>query len=258
MYKEIKSDKAPESRLIAVCSGTKGIGKTWMATNLCHNLALLKKKTLFFDADCSVENIAYQLGLSECNNFNGLMTGSMTLNNAVVSCDKGRFDVIAAHPGDNALKNAPAGRLQLLAGDLTYLAKYYDYIFVDCADDMPAAANAFLKICQKIVVIVNAEPASLTAAYRKIEELKRIGANTPVRIVINRAFSYDEGLQIYKTLQDAAERFIKTDIKLLGIVRQDARIRDAVINQSLLLSRYPSCEGCADMIKLSRSIAEEF
>ena len=48
--------------LIAICSGTKGIGKTWLSVNLSHGLSLLKNKVLFFDADCGIENISYQLG----------------------------------------------------------------------------------------------------------------------------------------------------------------------------------------------------
>lgn len=258
IYKNIKSDKIPQGRIIAVCSGTKGIGKTWMATNLCHNLALLKKKMLFFDADCSVENIAYQLGLDCFQNFGGLVSGSLTLNNAVFSFDKGKFDIIAGRSGDNALKNAPVGRLQLIAGDLKYLAKFYDFTFLDCSNDMTATANAFFNVCTNIIVLVNADSASATAAYRKLEELKSIKPDTVFQVIVNRAFSFDEGLQIFKTLRNAADRFIKTEIKLLGIIRQDARIRDAVINQSLLLNRYPTCEGCADMLALAHRIAEEF
>ena len=61
-----------KNHLIAICSGTKGIGKTWLAVNLSHSLALLRKKVLFFDADCGIENISYQLDFNLKNSYQTL------------------------------------------------------------------------------------------------------------------------------------------------------------------------------------------
>ena len=106
--------------------------------------------------------------------------------------------------------------------------------------------------------MVNAEPNSIISTYTKLEEIKKIMPEMRGNIIINRAFSYDEGSQIYKSLLQAAEEYIKIKLNLFGIIRQDTRIRDAVLNHSLLLNRYSSCEGAEDILAISKRLLEEF
>ena len=95
------------------------------------------------------------------------------------------------------------------------------------------------------------------AAFKKIEELQTIAPQAKFNIVINRALSYEEGRQTYKTLLKASKEYIKVDLNLLGIIRQDARIRDSVINKALLLNRYAKCEGAEDSVAVARRFLEE-
>ena len=76
-------------------------------------------------------------------------------------------------------------------------------------------------------------------------------------MVINRAYSYNEGNQIYKTILQAAKNYINVDLSLLGIIRQDTRIRDSVLNKSLLINRYPASEGAEDVFKITKNILED-
>ena len=148
------------------------------------------------------------------------------------------------------------GRAQLLAGDLAYFSKSYDYVFIDCADEAGKTINPFFNICRNIIVLADADPSSVTAAYHKLETLKKIAAETRFHIIINRAISFEEGVQTYKTLLKAAEEYIKINLNLLGIIRQDSRIREAVINRSLLLNRYPACEGAEDIRNIVDRISQ--
>lgn len=246
-----------KNHLIAICSGTKGIGKTWLAVNLSHSLALLRKKVLFFDADCGIENISYQLNLDLNNTYNSLLNGFVTINNSVLKYDKGFFDLICSKSGENILASAPVGRVQVLAKDLFCFSKYYDYVILDCSDDDVKNINNFINICNTVFIIVNADPLSLEGAYKKIEKIKNINSKADIKIIINRAMSYNEGNQIYKNLLKAAQTYIKINLDLFGIIRQDTRIRDCVLNKSLLLNRYLSSEGAEDIIKISQRILED-
>ena len=246
-----------KNHLIAICSGTKGIGKTWLCANLSHALGLSKQKVLFFDADCGIENVAYQLDIDFNQSYNNMLNGSVTINNMVYRYDKGSFDIIGANSEANILASAPVGRVQVLTQDLFYLSKFYDYTFIDCSDDDIKNANSFFNVAKIIVLIVNANPKSSEGAYKKIEKLKKINPYADIKIVINRAMSYNEGTQVYKSLLQAAQTYIKVDLSLLGIIRQDTRIRDSVLNKSLLINRYPASEGAEDVIKIAQKILEE-
>lgn len=242
--------------ITAICAGTKGIGKTWLTVTICHALSLMKKKTLLFDADCSIENAAYQIGFDKTTPYGLLFNGSLTLNNASSYFADGKFDMICSPSGEGLLDTAPIGRAQILAADLSYLAKYYNHVLIDCADYASKNLNPFLKICSNIIVIVNANSASSTEAFKTITELKKFNADTPVYIIVNRASSHEEGRQIFKTLLKASKEYINVNLKLLGVIRQDARIREAVLNQALILNRYPECEGAEDCVALTRRFLE--
>ena len=251
-----KQNKSSQNHIYAVCSGAKAVGKTWLTATVCHNLGLLKKKVLFFDADCGIENISRQLDIKQCIAYNRLFNGSQTLNNSVFHFETGKFDVVCSFPGEERFDDAPLGRAQLLAGDLAYFSKSYDYVFIDCADETGKTINPFFNICRNIIVLADADPSSVTAAYHKLETLKKIAAETRFHIIINRAISFEEGVQTYKTLLKAAEEYIKINLNLLGIIRQDSRIREAVINRSLLLNRYPACEGAEDIRNIVDRISQ--
>lgn len=242
--------------ITAVCAGTKGIGKTWLTVTICHALSLMNKKTLLFDADCSIENVAYQTGFTKTVPYSALFSGKLTLNNAAYYFDDGKFDIICSSPQENFFNTAPIGRAQILAADLVHLAKYYDHVLIDCADYSSKNLNPFFRACANIIVIVNANSASSTEAFKTISALKKFSPNAQINIIVNRAGSHEEGKQIFKTLLKAADEYINIKLKLLGIIRQDSRIREAVLNQALILNRYPKCEGAEDCVSLVRNFVE--
>ena len=173
-----KQNKSSQNHIYAVCSGAKAVGKTWLTATVCHNLGLLKKKVLFFDADCGIENISRQLDIKQCIAYNRLFNGSQTLNNSVFHFETGKFDVVCSFPGEDRFDDAPLGRAQLLAGDLAYFSKSYDYVFIDCADETGKTINPFFNICRNIIVLADADPSSVTAA------LSPLFAETPPPMVI--------------------------------------------------------------------------
>lgn len=254
---DIKRQFKNTSHMTAFCSASKGNGKTWLAATLCHSLALCRKKILFFDADCGLENAAFQLDFKTPVPYAKLINGALTLNNAASYYNAGGFDVISALSGENSLALAPVGRVQILGSDLAYFSNYYDAVFLDCCDEDLKTVNVFFQLCGTIIIIVNTDMPSLTQAYNKILRLKKINPSARLQVVINHARNYEEGRQIYKILLKAVEQHIHAAPELLGIIRQDPHIREAVVNKSLLLKRYPVCSGAEDTTAIAKKILEE-
>lgn len=243
-------------RLTAICSGSRGNGKTWLASTICHGLASKKKKILLFDADCGLENVAYQHQLETGLSYHKLLNGSVTLNNAVEHFKSGKFDVVCSPAGEDMLAGAPVGRVQILAKDLQHLSYNYDHVFIDCSDDCVQVANVFLNLCQSVILLVNTDQVSLTRAYEKLVRLKRVCPMVSVKIIINHAQTYEEGKQIYKSLLKASAEYIKLGVELLGVVRQDAHIRECVLSKNLILKRFPACKGAEDALRIIDRIEE--
>lgn len=262
MSEELKiMPKAPLSRsvkkgrnMIAVASGKGGVGKTWFSITLAHALSLLKQRTLLFDGDLGLANIDIQLGLMAKYDLGSVVAGKLTLNQVVHHCDKARFDVIAGRSGSAGLASMPVGRLQILGEDLALLASSYDKIILDMGAGVEKPVRILSGMAEKIIVVCTDEPTSLTDAYAFIKIMTMQYPKSNIGIVINQANSVREGQRTYDTLLKACVNFLKISPQLLGIVRRDTRVRDAIRNQTPIITRYPTSEAAEDVIAIAKKL----
>ena len=77
---------------------------------------------------------------------------------------------------------------------------------------------------------------------------------TDMRIVVNMANSTREGERIYNTLLKACEGFLKASPPLAGVIRRDLKVREAIRNQSPLLTRSPNSEAAADVEAIAEKL----
>lgn len=242
--------------LIAVCSKRKGEGKTWFCIALCQSLAMRRKKVLLFDAEGGLENVAWQLGLNGVYSYSDLLSGNCTLSNALAHFEKGHFDIIAAPAGENIFSSAPDGRLQILAEDLRFFAKYYDYVIIDSSATEQKAEKLFLLQSTDVILLTTPDSEALVDAYQKLEFLKKTGKNN-IKIVINKVSTINEGKQIFKTIIETAARLIGLNAFLLGAISRDARVKESVSSRSLIQERYPDSDSTKDVAEIARKLCEE-
>lgn len=245
------------NNLVAITAGAKGVGKTWFSYTLSQALSGLKKKNLFFDADGGVENISAQLGLSHLEAYSEMLKGFISLNNAVRFFPKGRFDIISSRPGEEMLATYPTGRAQILALDLKNFSTLYDHVFIDCSNDFPVLKNVFLNAATQIILLIKPSLTGAEAAYKELEHIYKINPMAKVFVVVNQALSSAEGKAIFKTLETADEKYIGMKPKFLGVIRQDGRIRESILNKMTLFERYNPSETLNDVLKIAKAFQEE-
>jgi flagellar biosynthesis protein FlhG len=61
------------------------------------------------------------------------------------------------------------------------------------------------------------------------------------------AGSIADGERTYETISTTCERFLKISPPLLGVVRRDIRVREAIRNQEPLLTRFPASAAASDV-----------
>lgn len=243
--------------MIAIASGKGGVGKTWFSVTLAHALTGLKQKTLLFDGDLGLANVDVQLGLMVTHDLGCVIAGDTTLNQIVNNCEKARFDFIAGRSGSSGLASMPVGRLQILAEDLALLATSYDKVLLDMGAGIDKSVRILSGVAGHIIVICTDEPTSLTDAYALIKVMSVQYPKCKISIVVNQADTIQEGQRTYDILCKACLTFLKITPPLLGIVRRDARVRDAIRNQMPLISRYPTSEAAADVINIARKLLKK-
>jgi len=91
-------------------------------------------------------------------------------------------------------------------------------------------------------------------AFIKVTNADRPGSN--IRIVVNMANSTREGERTYNTIYKACEGFLKISPPLLGVVRRDPKVREAIRSQTSVLTRYPTSEAVADVEAIADKLLE--
>ena len=239
--------------IIAVTSGVGSMGKTWLAATLAHALNMQKCGVLLFDAGGGLSNIDFQLALPERKTLNEVVTEEITFNQAITHLNKRKFDMLTASAGSDLLEDLPVGRLQILRDYLLITAKNYQYVVIDLPPSekiikhlMPAEID--------LILVCTGDPSNLVNTYSFLQDNNIHSNYKSLQIVVNYAHSYEEGLRTYNTLRHACEMYVKWTPKLLGVVRRDTRVRDAIRNHALLLNRYPNSEAAEDIIQIADKI----
>ncbi|MDX9860950.1 MAG: MinD/ParA family protein [Rhodospirillales bacterium] len=240
--------------MLAVASGKGGVGKTWFAITLAHALAKRDIRTLLFDGDLGLANLDIQLGLMPKRDLGGVIAGRLTLNQAVVPFEEGGFDIIAGRSGSGSLANIPLSRLRALGDDLTLLGAAYDKVIIDLGAGLERTVRQLTHNVNTCLIIATDDPASLTDAYAFIKVTHMEQPAMDIRIVINMAGSIRGGERTYNTLLKACEGFLKISPPLTGIIRNDSSIREAIRNQSPLLTRHPNCEAASDIMAIAERL----
>ena len=240
--------------VIAVASGKGGVGKTWFSITMAHALARAGRKVLLFDGDLGLANVDIQLGLMPKVDLGSVVSGRLTLNQALVAFPEGRFDVIAGRSGSGTLANIPLSRLQMLGEDLMLLAGSYDHVVVDLGAGVEKAGRLLARNAGTVMVVTTDEPTSLTDAYAFIKVTHLEHPGTDMRVVVNMANSTREGERIYATLLKACEGFLKISPPLAGVIRRDIRVREAIRNQTPIMTRSPNSEAAQDVDAIIASV----
>lgn len=240
--------------LIAVASGKGGVGKTWFSVTLAHALAKSGQKVLLFDGDLGLANVDVQLGLMPKRDLNDVIRGRLGLDRVVQRFEEGPFDIIAGRSGQASLSALPSQRLALLRDQLLEVAAQYDVVIADLGAGVDRTVRLFSASSACTLLVTTDEPTALTDAYAFIKLGAAAGVSRNINIVINMATSITEGEKTYKTLLKACENFLRLSPPLMGLIRQDARVKECIRSQTPILNRTPNAEAAMDVEKIAKRV----
>lgn len=239
--------------IIAITSGIGSMGKTWLSITLAHALNMLRRSVLLFDANNGLLNADFQLDEPYEHYLDEVLSRQITLNQAISSVNKKKFDIITGSAGSDSLEDVSVGRLQILAEDLAIIAGRYNKVVVDLSSS-EKIINNFLPPSANLILVCTNDPSNLVSTYNFLQNCISLQAYKSLQIIVNYANSYEEGLRTYNTLRRACEQYVSTTPELLGVVRRDTRVRDAIRNHVLLLNRYPESEAAEDVVNIAKKL----
>ncbi|MDE3059721.1 MAG: MinD/ParA family protein [Pseudomonadota bacterium] len=240
-----------KNNILAIASGKGGVGKTWLAVTLAQLFARSGRQVLLFDGDIGLANVDVQLGLTPSRDLSGVISGRHTLKDAITPYAEGGFDIIAGRSGSASLAALPVEKLEAIAGALGEIRKNYDHVIIDLGAGIEQHVQYLSTLAARCIVVVTDEPTSLTDAYAFIK-IALSGKNAPETfIVVNQAATQKEGEGTYHALNKACTNFLNISPPLLGIIRRDNKVKDAIRSQKSLLIKAPHSTAATDAAALS-------
>ena len=240
--------------IVTVASGKGGVGKTWFAISLAQALAKEGERILLFDGDLGLANVDIQLGLMPERDLATVISGKITLFEAIMPVESAGFDLIGGRSGSGALARLSQSALEDLQRTLVGIGFHYDHVILDLGAGVDTNVTTLARHNGILLVIVTGEPTALTDAYAFIKLMLAKNPRCDVRIVVNIAQSRREGERTYETLKRACEGFLHFTPKLAGIVRRDPKVPESIRHQAPLLTRHPVCNAAADVEAIAKSL----
>ncbi len=240
--------------IVTIASGKGGVGKTWLSVSLCHAMAHRGQRVLLFDGDLGLANVDIQLGLNVRRDLAQVVTGKSSMRRAITPYPDGGFHVIAGRSGSGVLADLNRERLKDMRREIIGLARSFDRVVVDLGAGVETTMRGLLpKGCATCVVTTD-EPTSLTDAYAYIKVALRQDPQTIPGVIVNMADSLEKGRKTYETLLKACNNFLDITPPLIGVVRRDNKVRDAIRRQTPYLTRYPATTVSRDLHKIAQTI----
>ncbi len=238
------------NNIFAVASGKGGVGKTWLSVTLSHLFARSGRRVLLFDGDIGLANVDVQLGLTPERDLSTAISGKSTLRESVIGYHGG-FDILAGRSGSTSLASVAATRLNALRTDLLDLSRSYDAVFIDLGAGIEQYVQFMASVASRVIVVITDEPTSLTDAYAFIKLCVTKLHNPQIYIIVNQAATQREGEKTYGSLEKACQNFLNFTPPLLGIVRKDNKVKEAIRSQVSIIEKSSFTLAATDAAAIS-------
>lgn len=250
------SREAASSRIITIASGKGGVGKTWVSTTLCYLFASQGKRVLLFDGDLGLANVDIQLGLIPETDLGQVLSGAIPLDKAITRFEAGQggFDIISGQSGSGTLASLKKETLMAMGRDLAKLSKSYDLTIMDLGAGVETSVMTLCQTSDQIIMVVTADPTSLTDAYAFIKMNHKRNPEMNLGILVNMVEDRHEGKRTFETLKKVCANFLGFVPDYLGSVRRDKHVVDAIRHQKPLMQRHPKSIAGEDMVEISKKV----
>ncbi len=210
---------SPNTRIILICSGKGGVGKTTLTANLGIALAKQGVRTAVLDADFGLRNLDLLLGLENRIIYTAqeVLEESCRLEQALVK-----------HKQEGNLALLPAGNPRMLdwlkpedmQRIVSMLAEQFDYVLIDCPAGVEDGFKNAASATNEAIVITTPEISAVRDADRVIGLLNTNGIK-PIQLVLNRVRPKMIASQEMLSVDDVTDILA---LPLLGLVLEDEQV----------------------------------
>lgn len=252
MLKEQQSEKR-YVKTIAVASGKGGVGKTNMVANLAVAMKKIGKDVLVMDADLGLSSIDVLLQLAPAYTIQHVLNGEKRLQDIIIDGPHG-IKILPAGSGVQELTALNEFQRLRILEEFDAFHSDIDVLLIDTSPGISENVAFFCIAAQEIIIITSPEPTAITDAYALIKVLSTRYQEKEFLILVNSAKHADEGLDIFRRLSLAAEKFLNISLDYLGHIPCDADVQRAVKAQRAFVDVFPQSPAAKEIMQIASKI----
>ena len=246
----------PRPIVVCVTSGKGGTGKSILTSNLAVHLATAGMRTLAVDADMGLANLHLLLGVQPRRTIMDVRETGATLDEIA---EDGPVGVRLAGGGSGSPEMADmnAARLRRLVSAMDATGEHADVVLIDTGAGIGRTTTSFLYAFEAIVVVITPDLTAMTDGYAVIKNVVRNNRTARLFVVVNRAQSAVEGLEVFSRIERVSERFLDRGLTYLGHVLSDSRVVASVAARIPILLNQPAAPASACLRGVGRALLLE-
>ncbi|MCA0988926.1 MinD/ParA family protein [Guptibacillus algicola] len=249
------SPRDRKTKVIAITSGKGGVGKSNVCLNLALSMEALDKKVMILDLDIGMANVDVLMGVTPKETLLSMLKKNLSLDEVLETGVNG-LTYIAGGNGIGTVFSMTDDQLHHFFNEFSSLQGKVDYIILDTGAGLTPESMRFLQAADDIFIVLNPEPPSITDAYAVLKALHSKNANLPVKLIVNRTVSDQEGEQASANFLRASEQLLNKPIEVLGYIPDDDAVRKAVMEQTPFLLQYPRSKASLAINQIARTYLE--
>ena len=251
------------AQVYAIASGKGGVGKSNITLNLGLALAQAGRSVIILDADTNLANINILLDIYPHSTLANILSGEMEIDDVLIKNPQGvhpNLHIVPAASGLIEMVNLCGLKLKRLFNLLKQLEQRYDVILIDAPAGADESLLNLLLKAPSLLLVVTPESTSLTDAFALIKLLQLQGNNSSphhvpeIHIICNRIEETEMAKRGIKRLRHALISFLGINAPLLGVVREDHLLKQAVSQQRLILDIAPSSSTSHSIRQMAQTL----
>jgi flagellar biosynthesis protein FlhG len=214
----------PPPRLIAVTSGTHGVGVTTIAVNLSVAMAELGSRVVLVDVDSDRSDVAALCGLKDFQPRPTSLEARRDIHEVLHRGPAGILVVPGLRAGDVPPNTLSVGDIsgERLQRQLSTLGRHADVVILDLGSGGREFARRFSATADEVLLVTTPDNGAVMDAYTRIKTDLAQAANRSLRLVVNLATDEVSAVDVHRRIDDSCRKFIETTIDLAGHIPQDA------------------------------------
>ncbi|NNC76731.1 MAG: MinD/ParA family protein [Woeseiaceae bacterium] len=241
------------TKVIAVCSGKGGVGKTNVASNIAVALSERGRQVCLLDADVSLANVDVLLGLQPRLNLAHVVSGEADLESTMLRGPNG-IRIVPAASGNFSMTDLPVSSQAAIIQAFNSIKIQPDVLIVDTAAGISASVARFVQAAEHPLVVVQDEPASLTDAYALIKVFSQNYGISRFKLVTNQSLTATSGRRLFQKLLRVTDNYLDVVLQHVGDVPNDRYLVKAVQEQRAVADAYPMSASGVAFRKIAKNL----